>query len=65
MALSAWALNAALVAALAFPFMWLWNEALAPLGLPGIGYWRALWLLLLWWVLKLSGKGLKVSLRLR
>jgi len=65
MALAALALNAALVAALAFLFMWLWNAALAPLGLPAIGYWRALGFLLLRWVLRTAGKGFKVSVKLR
>jgi hypothetical protein len=65
MALSALALNAVLAAALAFPFMWLWNAALAPLGPPAIGYWRALGFLLLWWVLRTAGKGFKVSVKMR
>ena len=65
MALSALALNVALIGALALPFMYLWNAVLAPLGLPEIGYPRALGMLLLWCVAKAAGKGLKLSVKLR
>jgi hypothetical protein len=56
-----------LVAALAFPFMLmrLRNATLAPMGLPAIGYWRALGMLLLWWVVRTAGKGFKVPVKLR
>ena len=61
-AVVAWALNIAWLAVLAAPVSLLWNWAVVPLGgLPGIGYWRAFGLLLLWFLLRLCLVGVKVS----
>lgn len=61
-AVVAWALNIAWLVVLAAPVSLLWNQAAAPLGgLPCIGYWRALGLLLLWFLLRMCHLGVKVS----
>jgi hypothetical protein len=59
-------LNAATIAALAWPFEHLWNAALVPIdGIPAIGYWRALGIALLWRVLKGVGDGLGLGVTFR
>jgi hypothetical protein len=59
-------LNAAIIAALAWPFEHLWNSALTPLGgVPAISYWRALELGLLWRILKGIGDGTNLGVTFR
>ncbi|HEY1793351.1 MAG TPA: hypothetical protein VGG34_10570 [Opitutaceae bacterium] len=59
-------LNAATIAALAWPFEHLWNAALAPvISLPPISYLRALELGLLWRVLKGIGDGTNLGVTFR
>jgi hypothetical protein len=61
-AVVAWALNIVWLAVLAAPVSVLWNWAVVPLGgLPGIGYWRAFGLLLLWFLLRMCHVGVNVS----
>ena len=62
LALVSMALSAVVSLILAWLFMWLWNDALAPITkLPPLGYWRAVELLLLLLVVKYAIGGVTIS----
>ena len=54
--------NVIWLALLAWPFSWLWNWTLVSLvHAPMIDYWHGLGVLSLWFVLRLTGDGIKLS----
>jgi len=50
-----WLMWLVVILGLAAPLAWLWNHTLASMGLPRVGYWRALGLLAMWHLLHLAG----------
>ena len=61
---AAWALNIVWFAILALPISWLWNWAVVPLvNAPKVGYFQALGILVLWFLLRISQIGISAKPR--
>lgn len=63
---TSWILSIFLIAGLALPFSWLWNEALVPsVRVARIGYGRSLELLLLGYIVDAAVQGVTISAKFR